>query len=230
MNSLYYQRILFQWITMTIFISHAYAGLNFPNSPTDLELGDSGFIRNLEKRGWNPKQLASEFDTRNTIEKGKNEERDEDIIELMRMYPELLQMHIDSVNMGKRGFNPNGYTRFIQMLRRRTGTGYKEEHGKIRRNPNRIDYTQTRPFKSQIKTYFKFRTKNEHPYMNFKKRGFNTNSYTITNKREREDDDFMEFKDEDERSDNMDETRKQTIKGLMRNYIDFLASNRFRYI
>ena len=104
---------------MAIFLLHVCAGLNFPDSPSDLKFGDPGFMKNLEKRGWNPKQLASELDTKNAIENEKYAERDEEIIELMRNYPELLQMHMDFVNMGKRGFNPNGYTRYIQMLRRR---------------------------------------------------------------------------------------------------------------
>ena len=230
MKSLFYQRIPFQWIAMAIFLLHVCAGLNFPDSPSDLKFGDPGFMKNLEKRGWNPKQLASELDTKNAIENEKYVERDEEIIELMRNYPELLQMHMDFVNMGKRGFNPNGYTRYIQMLRRRTGNGYGGENGKRSRQSNQVDYTKANPFKSQIKTYFKFRTKNEHPSLNFGKRGFNPKSYAITNTREREDDNLMEAQDEDERRNNTDETRKRRMKGLMKNYIDFLASNRFRYI
>ena len=229
MKSLFYQRILFKCIAMTIFLSHVCVGMNFPNSPSDLQLGDPGFLENLIKRGWNPKKLASELDAKNEIENEKNVERDEEIIELMRNYPELLQMHIDFVNMGKRGFNPNGYTRYIQMLRRKTETGHEGEHGKRSRKPNRVDYTKASPFKSHIKTYFKFRTRNERPSLNFGKRGFNPNSHAITYKREREDDNLMELQDEDDRSNNSDETRKLTMKGLMKNYIDFLAGNRFRY-
>ena len=193
MKSLFYQRIPFQWIAMAIFLLHVCAGLNFPDTPSDLKFGDPGLIRNLEKRGWNPKQLASELDTKNAIENEKNVERDEEIIELMRNYPELLQMHMDFVNMGKRGFNPNGYTRYIQMLRTRTENGYRGENGKRSRQSHKVDYTKANPFKSQIKTYFKFRTKNEHPSLNYGKRGFNPNSHAITNRREPEDDDIMEL-------------------------------------
>ena len=209
MRFVLYQRILFQLIAMTIFLSHVYAGLNFQNSPYRFESGDPGFMKNLEKRGWNPKQLASEFDTENAIEDENNVERDEEIIELMRNFPELLQMHMDFVNMGKRGFNPNGYTRYIQMLRRRTGAANEREHGKRNKKPNQVDDTKASPFKSQIKTYFKFRTKNEYPSLNFGKRGFNPNSYAITNRMEPEDGNSMETQDEDERSNNTDALENQ---------------------
>ena len=151
------------------------AEFSIPNIQSDLKQGYLGSITNLDKRGWNPMELTSKSDAEKVKENEVDVEREDRIIELMQNFPELLQMHIDWVNMGKRGFNPDGYTKYIQMLRRRIRSSHEDVKGERSRIPKRISYAKTSPFK----TYFKFRTKYGHSSLNHGKRGFNRNSLVI---------------------------------------------------
>ena len=53
-------------------------------------------------------------------------DKDEKVTELMRQFPELVGMSLDLVNVGKRGFDPNGYTKYIKLFQGRTKNNYKE--------------------------------------------------------------------------------------------------------
>jgi len=201
-----------------------------PNVPMRSALKFFRLEGKAEKRGWNPNVLH-DVSVKEGVERQEERmddaDKDEKITELMRQFPELVGMSIDLVNVGKRGFDPNGYTKYIKLFQGRTKNNCKERQAKKRKITSRINGTRRISFDGLLQKYLKFLADNRYVSFNIGKRGFNPKAFLGNKNRKTDKTNIDEHLYNNQISNDEEEMKKIERNEWVNHCFQFLADNRF---